>query len=665
MIEWKTVWITAITAVSSTLVTLTITLDSTTLALISSGISVVIAVGVFLVSPSLFEAADMFRGVSARANRIVQRWSTTAASVYAAWTITTVWIQYDLINLIISGIALAAVTVSTYFAARAIEWKIARIKKAETSTNTPELEHKLDRNERRLHAALKRAGRGYIKIRGNERLDNDAGRQFTVQVPSYRQQSEDSDNRKSDDLPASAAEGIAIGLSEVLGCYIPTNQVHIRAEPKIGAGIHTITVLDYDVMGDVIPYVDNPQPSTITEPKIVGYDSGGQPHYERLDQHTRNVGSTRSGKSSEMHVEFAELTRCTNALIWVAGVQKLYDLVAGWVEPYIDTGMPCPIDWIGNGIDDTLEVMASAMQVARWRQRQPMSQRKWRTIVVFLDEFSFTADCRNIRIAFDGRDCNATELASMLLKGAASANVFVKLASQRDVTDHFGDKGGDVIGNVACNYAFANNDQGSIGRMTGDYKLPAPTNKGEYWIKSEAAGIKNLKAPYIQTTDPSQPKLHEGATISDISWSRRNLVTGGLTTAEGLEAAGDAYKQRRQTVDANMIAYLTSAPETLEPSLEDDPIYRETIAALDAMTTPTDVVDNLAENKKRPEMIADILNDASQPLSIGDITAQLIAAGDDVNNVTVGSTLSRMATTGRAVRVGEGIYGPVKQTVKR
>ena len=73
----------------------------------------------------------------------------------------------------------------------------------------------------------------------------------------------------------------------------------------------------------------------------------------------------------------------------MCGVAKLYDTLAGWLEPYRDTGRPIPIDWVASGRMDSMAMLVRAMDVARWRQNQPMSARAaFKTIIVQLDEAS-------------------------------------------------------------------------------------------------------------------------------------------------------------------------------------------------------------------------------------------------------------------------------------
>src|SRR5690625_5999011 len=78
-----------------------------------------------------------------------------------------------------------------------------------------------------------------------------------------------------------------------------------------------MTVLNYDVMAEVIPYVDDPTPTSVTTPALVGIEIDGTPRYERLDSHQRDIGSTRSGKSSLLHLKLAHLTRCEDAIVWI------------------------------------------------------------------------------------------------------------------------------------------------------------------------------------------------------------------------------------------------------------------------------------------------------------------------------------------------------------
>jgi hypothetical protein len=464
-------------------------------------------------------------------------------------------------------------------------------------------------------------------------------------------------------------EALAIALAEITGRNVESDWVRLRKERA--AGTYSITVTNRDLMAEVIPYVDDPTPTSITVPALVGVEIDGREHRERLDQHSRAVGGSTSGKSSLFQCELAHATRCTDAIVWVGGVQKLYDLVAGWVEPYYGKDMRSPLDWIAHGQTDTLTMMASAMAVARWRQRQPMHLRQWRTILLYLDEFSFVAQSSQ-KIWFQGEWVTASRLASGLLRGAASGNVYVKFGSQRSTTDHYGDQGGDVIANIGVNYAFRSKDFAEVGRLTNDYKLPVPKSSGENYRLSDADPL-HLKAPYIQTNDPSKPRLHNGVTLADIAWSRRHLVAGGLTETEGLAAAGPAYAARHQIVDDRFMTYLTTGDEVDDDANPDakgevyDSVRAQLaeLAAKSGLDLSRNDPEPPASEQRRPDAIVALLEqaDGEEGLSAAQIASTLKDTGDTAADQTViAPTLSRMHSQGKIRRVSHGRYAALNPT---
>lgn len=671
MIEWKLFWTGLVTAVSGGLIA--VTMVGVLLPIIPVLLAGLITAGVVVIGPNVVEAA--FGGDKWMRRRIWLGLVATAVT-YTAWITTGVLVpvtwQY-VISIAAAGVILPVIV---YWGARGVEWRLAQVPAPRSVQPPAEDTSLLGHRERILRAALRRAGIKWARVLpGTTELRDDAGCQFKVRVVSTSTLKKDDKSGAQADLTPKMMEALAIALTEITGREIDSDWVRLRKER--GAGLYSITITNRDVMAEVIPFVDDPTPASITDPALMGIEIDGREHYERLDQHTRDVGGSTAGKSSLIHLALAHATRCDDAIIWIGGVQKLYDLVAPWLEPYHNKGLRPPIDWVANGVDDTLKMMAAAMSVARWRQRQPMHQRKWRKIIVILDEFSFTVDAKG-ETAFDGDRVTASWLASAILRGAASGDVFARFASQRSTADHYGDRGTDVIANIQVNNGFRSKDFAEVGRLTGDYKLPPPRHQGEYYTFTDL-DPKHLKAPYIQSTDPSKKRLHDGATIADVSWARRHMVQGGLTETEGLAAAGQAYLDRHELVTDEMFAYLTGSE--IESSV-DAPINEahgevyDTVRAELARIAEAAGLD-LADNDPAPEP-------ATPPTTQEDTAARpanIIAAlerlgGDHPNGLTaaqiaeelnllgdttaepgvVGSTLNRMARNNEIERPGRGRY---------
>jgi hypothetical protein len=669
VIEWKLCWTLTGTLVSLSLAVLTVAgVLWVSLTVVITG---ALAVAAGLLGLVIVEVCEMWRPAESWQRKRVAGGTAAAVLSFAAWTITTVLVPTTALNLVIMAAALGILAVAVFWSARAVEFRLRKLDPpahVRVETDPDEL---LGHREKTVAAAFRAAGLGFVRVLpGCEPLRAGAGWQFRVRTLSKAQLARGERTAVQTELTANHMEALAIALAEITGRDVESAWVRRRKERQ--AGTFSVTITNRDLMAEVIPYVDDPTPTSITEPALVGIEIDGREHRERLDQHARTSGSSTSGKSSLINLELAHATRCTDALIWVGGVQKLYDLVGPWIEPYHNRGLRSPLNWIANGQTDTLTMMAAAMSIARWRQSRPMNERQWRKIIVYLDEFSFTAQDPQ-RILFNGQWVDASWLISALLRGAASGNVQIRMATQRATLDHFGDKGGDVITNISVNNAFRSKDWAEIGRMTNDYKLSVPNWPGEYYLLSSGDPL-NLKAPYIQTTDPSKPRLHGGPTIAEVSWARRHLVGPDLTETEGLAAAGAAYTNRLKLVDDRMMAYLTHGGEAAseETGGEHDEV-RDSIraqlmeqAAAAGLTVFNEDAQPSEPDRRRPEAILALLDrsraDHPEGMAAAQIAAALKAAGDTSAEAAVlAPTLSRMHNQGKIARVSSGRYAALDQ----
>jgi hypothetical protein len=674
VIEWKLFWTLAATAVSLALAVFTVT--GVLWALLTTILAAAMGIVAGLLGFVIVEACEMWRHAEDWQRKHVWLGIQAAAAAFTAWTITAVHLPRTALNFTIMAGILAALAVGVYWSARGLEYRLLKLRPPAHARSETDPDELLGHREKILAAALRQAGLGFVRVLpGSEPLRSNAGWQFRGRTQSKTRLRGDARAGAQVELTSRHMEALAIALAEITGRDVESSWVRCRKERQ--AGTYSFTITNRDLMAEVIPYVDDPTPTSITTPALVGIEIDGREHRERLDQHGRNIGSSTSGKTSLINLELAHATRSTDALVWVAGVQKLYDLVGPWLEPYYNTGLRPPLNWVANGQTDTLTMMAAAMELARWRQRQPMNQRRWRTILLFLDEFSFTAQSRQ-KVMFQGEWVDASWLASGMLRGAASANIYVRMATQRSTIDHFGDKGGDVIANIAVNNAFRSKDWAEIGRMTNDYKLPVPQWPGEYYLLSNSDPL-NLKAPYIQTPDPSKPRLHDGATIADVAWSRRHLVGADLAESEGLAALGAAYANRNQLVNDQMMRYLTrgsgEAPtEESTDATEHGEVYDAIRAQLAAAAAEAgldlsqdDAPPAPEPERRRPAAILALLEAAKDTHPDGMGAAQIADAlkenGDAAAEPGVlAPTLSRMHSQGKIARVASGRYAALRHT---
>ena len=648
-----------------------------------SGVAGAVAAGTSWISSVIIHRSPALVEISYADRTLMARGVAAASAAHVAW-ITGFGLRPDAWPAWVAG--LAALGLGEYAAARGLEYKATHLGGREQLPAPAELPtlQEVTRSETAaqvgFRAALERARLGWLRLLECERIGS-VGWRFVVQVPSQGGKAGEAAS-----LTPSQGEHIAIALSEVTGVPLMSDWVRIAKLPY--AGQYAISVVTEDVMGRVIPYVDDPTPTSITEPCIVGYQLDGTPAGERLDQHGQTIGKSRWGKTSLVHVKGAHITRCWDAVWWVCGTEKVYDLVAGWLQPYEGTDRYVPIDWIAQGLEDTLQMLVGAMRLARYRQRVPLSRRRrWRKIIITLDEAAFALRNRSQAVMYDGKMRTADELVAMLRQGAGSGEVYVHLITQRGTNDQLGDYGGDTKAQAGFTEVFASQDPDELGRAFGDYKLPRPRHRGEFWANLGEGEVLNLKAPYIQEVDPARERLHDGVTIADVSWARRDLVADQPLDDDEAAAVGEAYITRRRTAD-ELVAYLTgeTAPveqETggLDTGLGADASYQAGRAAaaaeLEALlgpapsapaapTTPVPapaaavapaaVAEIPARLAPRRDRIVELVRAAGAMTTGQIIEALREQEGEDISETSVANTLRELVADGTLERPQKGHY---------
>jgi hypothetical protein len=495
------------------------------------------------------------------------------------------------------------------------------------------------------------------------------------------------------------AEAIANALSQRTGYRLKTDWVEI-SENDGWAGERIITVIQEDVMAKIRPYIDDPSWASIHDPMLYGYRLTGEKYHHLLIQHDQYIGMSTSGKSSLLQCIIAYVTRCANARLWIGGVGKLYDLVGEWCECYMGTEFPIPIDWIATGPQDTLEMMAAALRVAHYRQNLPTDQQQdWPALICIFDEVTDIAEDDEHTVIYEGRRMFGTDLLAKFARRTASGNVFMKLATQRDTNDMFGDKGGTTTAQILLTAAFMSQDTGSLGRLMSDnYKLPMPRHRGECWLKPGNGDLPlKLKVPYLQPASRGKKRLHDGITIPEVAWSRR--LTRSSLDAGSIAAAGEPYARRYTHMTPEFQNYLrgieggggstvltTSAPRPTPPTIDGldsdsppdaDKAMAEALALAQSLGVelpdelvserdrllPAPVVTaqepdaevlSMVGRRPRIDRIAEILR-VHGPCTRAQVIAKLEEQGDRITNPQwVTNDLNRLAVRDRAVRSGDG-----------
>lgn len=511
-----------------------------------------------------------------------------------------------------------------------------------------------------MRLALKRVKLDWIDIRGSQALRDDQGLfgiQFEVQITSTAML-----NKSQRVLSVDYAEPIAVALSELLNQRLHTKWVAIQRLEH--AGGYTITVTTQDVMARIYPFRDTLEWGDIEVPAPVGYGLDARPVSLSLQQHGQFLGKTRSGKSSLINCTIAYGTRCRNVVYWICGVKKLWDILAGWLEIYLDTEFEMPFDWVMAGPADTAEMLAALERVSRYRQSLFTRDREnLPDIILVLDEASYALRDTSVTAVVDGQDLTMSALCGMITQGAGSANCWLHYATQRDTNDQLGAAGGDVQAQVGFTVMFGTQDNLSLGRQLGDFKLPPPTHKGEYYLKDDAAEETHprlVKSEYIQENDPKKKVLHDGLKLSDVSWSRRHFKS---YLDEGSQrAAGEAYLRRPTRVTRQFIDYLRNphgtampvGPVNAGPTVDRDAAARELASrqGLDFTTLSAaqkeayrEVASELQEDVPTPVSVSDtpvngsltdqvtwVLGQAGEPLTLRGILDAMRAAGLEVRS---------------------------------
>lgn len=396
------------------------------------------------------------------------------------------------------------------------------------------------------------------------------GTRFKIRLPEDKEY----------ELGPAYAERIANALSRRTKTPLMTEWVEISKDRE--AGIRWVTVVDRDMMAKVRPFVDSPGWTSIREPMMAGYRIDGRKYYLPLNQHGRIIGGTQNGKSSLIHSIIAHVGRCEDAVRpWLCGVQKVIDLSGDWLSRYEGTDHHIPFDWIASGPRDTAEMLAAAMRIGRARQGIPPHRRpKFPAIVIILDEARFALTHPLARANLNGRSMSAAEIAQDIVTGVTSAGIYLVIASQRDTNDQAGDFGGTTMAQMGYTAAFRISDKDAIGRMMDDWKLPQPRFKGQFWLDPGNGDFPvQIKAPYMQESDPNKPRLHDGATIADVAWARRHF--GVELDDFSARHAGDAYARRWTRMTPEFEAYLTGAEQDGEVTSVEQPDPAQGLGGVD------------------------------------------------------------------------------------
>lgn len=580
--QWKAFWAVVAPLISAVWVAVWLVSGSPLWLVVPA--TVVLAAAAAAGARLLVRISPMFARLGPAAKSRVVGWLVAAVSVYAAWsmlavTVAQMWpVWLPVLPVLGAG---------TWVLARAHEYLLRYAPPpvapppALTSGAHPQLALTAeDLNGPRdgephlawlLRLAVRRAGLDWLRI-SDPRMVGPADRPFGARVQAWapielrRVVGGKIRVETAPQLDDRDARRIALALRDITRRDIAADWVQISEDPN-RVGVYTIQANTEDVMQRIRPYTERPEDLL---------DAAGRPRWRRLSQpchllwgmdgmpigvdvarHAWILGATTGGKSAYIHREWADVTRCEDALIWVAGTRKLYDLVGLWLEPYLGQDVRPPLDWVRADAEGVLQMLIAAMEVARWRQDQPFSARHgFKKILIYVDEASFALNTR-VKADYDGAQVTAGDMYAECTQAVASAGIYLIAATQRGVHHAFGDKGGDASANIGREIVLMSGDDQEAGRVTGNYKLPPLRHRGECYARLGDSEPVRAKIEYVQTSDPSKPVLHDGPRVDEISWNRRHFQRE--LDAGSARAAGRVYAERHQVVTEDSLAELRGA----------------------------------------------------------------------------------------------------------
>jgi hypothetical protein len=478
------------------------------------------------------------------------------------------------------------------------------------------------------------------------------------------------------------ARRIALALRDITRRDIAPDWVSVSEDPG-RVGVYTIQANTEDVMKRIRPYTERvdelldatgrPIWRRLSDPSYALWGMDGMPIGVDVARHAWILGASTGGKSAFLHREWADVTRCEDTLIWVAGTQKLYDLVGQWLEPYLDTGVRPPLDWVRADAEGVLQMLIAVMDVARWRQDQPFSVRhNFQKIMVYIDEGSFALTTKN-KLTYDGAEVTAGDMYAKCTQAVASAGIYLVVATQRGVHHAFGDAGGDASANIGREIVLMSGDEQEAGRVTGNYKLPPLRHRGECYARLGDGEPVRAKIEYVQTCDPSKPVLHDGPKVDEVSWNRRHHQRE--LDAGSAQAAGPVYAARHQLVTDDYLADLRSArargekPRTAAPQRDGEQAMASAVASIfsrlggkpavgpaalasaAAPVPPTPIAGYRTRADRVEAAVRHLWRTTSAPAGPRDILAALQDAGDTTaTSQLVANALTQLGQQGRVVR---------------
>jgi hypothetical protein len=199
-------------------------------------------------------------------------------------------------------------------------------------------------------------------------------------------------------------------------------------------------------------------PSDIREAQPLGMDETGKAVTARLPaQNGQIVSATDGGKSVATNGQIARAGECDNALVIVAGTEKLLPLVYPWLAPWLE-GMidRPPIDGVvGQNPLDVLDMLADLYLIVKrrnarnTRKSKHVPSRRSPAIIVFIEEATDLMRIKDKVTTFDGKEWTVTQLVERICASDRSASVAIYFSQQFALIDALGQNGNEIMRHIS------------------------------------------------------------------------------------------------------------------------------------------------------------------------------------------------------------------------
>ena len=203
---------------------------------------------------------------------------------------------------------------------------------------------------------------------------------------------------------------------------------------------------------------------TIRHPIRPGlYEDGEDIQLSLLGVHGVMVGATGSGKSVFTNNVIAEVTHCSDALLWICASDKLLPLIYPWLHPWFAGTTERPVlDWVaGEDPARVLQQLAALYKLVKLRNKKLGPVSKFEptptdpAINCILEEASdLLLDNSTVTIrTFDGKEMNGSQLVNAITRAARSAGVSLLMLTQYGLMDALGTQGSMAKRNITLRVA--------------------------------------------------------------------------------------------------------------------------------------------------------------------------------------------------------------------